>query len=99
MAVYLRKQGYKVNHKRVERLMKKNLSLDQFIHYKNNKKQTFTFKVNKLLKTFKIEKYNDTWFMSIIYVRVLGGFRCRVAVMDAYSKKSLTFLISWIQNV
>jgi putative transposase len=91
MTLVLRKMGYPVSHKRVERLMrqmgiqaiypKKNLSKPNAGH------QKFPY----LLKGLEINCPDQVWATDITYIRLLTGFVYLVAVMDWYSR----YVISW----
>ena len=94
MTAWLRRDGYVVNHKRIERLMgkmgiygicpKRNLSkaLD------DHKKYPY------LLRNLKIERPNQVWCSDITYIRLSTGFVYLVAVMDWFSRYVLSWEIS-----
>lgn len=87
----LKRQGFKVNRKRVKRLMgilgieaiypKPNLSLNGKAH------PVFLY----LLKGLEINRPNQVWGIDITYIRLNGGFVYLTAVMDWYSR----FVVSW----
>lgn len=87
----LRSEGFKVNRKRVKRLMgvmgieaiypKPNLSLNGKPH------PVFPY----LLKGLDIKRPNQVWGIDITYIRLAGGFVYLVAVIDWYSR----FVIDW----
>lgn len=87
----LKKEGVKVNRKRVKRLMgimgieaiypKPNLSLNEKPH------PIFPY----LLKGLNINRSNQVWGIDITYIRLAGGFVYLVAVIDWYSR----FVIDW----
>lgn len=87
----LRREGFKVNRKRVKRLMgvmgieaiypKPNLSLNGKPH------PVFPY----LLKGLDITRPNQVWGIDITYIRLAGGFVYLVAVIDWYSR----FVIDW----
>lgn len=87
----LRREGFKVNRKRIKRLMgimgieaiypKPNLSL-------NGKSHTvFPY----LLKGLDINRPNQVWGIDITYIRLAGGFVYLVAIIDWHSR----FVIDW----
>jgi putative transposase len=94
MRDYLRRQGYKINRKRVQRLMqnmgimsvapKPGTSLGNKAHPK----------YPYLLRDLDITRVNQVWCADITYVRLPGGFVYLVAVMDWYSRKVLSWEIS-----
>ena len=94
MRDYLRRQGYKINRKRVQRLMqnmgimsvapKPGTSLGNKAHPK----------YPYLLRDLDITRVNQVWCADITYVRLPGGFVYLVAVMDWYSRKVLSWRLS-----
>lgn len=93
MRAYLRRSGYQVNHKRIERFMKK-MRLKAVCPARKMTKTDRKYKPINLLKSFRIKKPNDVWFMDITYVRVSGGFGYAAAVVDGYSRKVLSLKVS-----
>ncbi len=91
MTAWLQRQGQKVNHKRVRRLMrlmgleavypKPRLSLSNQAH----KKYPY------LLTTMAIDHPDQVWCADITYIRMLHGFVYLVAIMDWYSR----FVLAW----
>ena len=94
MTAYLRRSGYQVNHKRVERLMKKMRLKAVYPARKTTTKTDTKYKPINLLKSFRIRKLNDVWFMDITYVRISGGFGYAAAVVDGYSRKVLSLKVN-----
>lgn len=94
MRDYLRRQGYKINRKRVQRLMqnmgimsvapKPGTSLGNKAHAK----------YPYLLRGLDITRANQVWCSDITYARLPGGFVYLVAIMDWYSRKVLSWEIS-----
>lgn len=90
----LKKNGHKVNKKRVLRLM--NEIGIQAIYPKpylskpaiNHKKYPY------LLKGLKITHPNHAWASDITYLKINGGYIYLVAIIDIYSRKALTWRIS-----
>ncbi len=86
MTIYLQNLGYKVNHKRVKRLMRK-LGLEA-IYPKPNlskpNKEHLTFPY--LLKDRLIEKPNEVWATDITYIRLQSGFIYLLIIMDWHSR-------------
>lgn len=91
MTEYLKKVGFKVNRKRVQRLMR--LMGIQAIYTKPR-----TSKPNKenkiypyLLRNLNIEKPDQVWCSDITYIPMRKGFLYLVAVMDWHSR----YVVSW----
>ena len=91
---YLRNMGYKINRKRIQRLMrlmqlqvlypKRNLSL------RNHEHRIFPY----LLRNLKISRSNQVWCTDITYIRLEHGYAYLVAVKDWHSKKVLSWELS-----
>jgi putative transposase len=94
MTAYLRRAGYKVNHKRVQRLMHQ-MSL-QAIYPKP--KTSLTGKGHTiypyLLRGLEIARPNQVWSADITYVPMHQGFMYLVAIMDWFSRYVLTWQLS-----
>jgi transposase InsO family protein len=91
MTAHLRRQGYEVNHKRVQRLMRK-MGL-QAIYPKP--RASITAKGHKvypyLLRNLAITRPNQVWSADITHIPMLRGSMYLVAVMDWYSR----YVVSW----
>jgi putative transposase len=91
---HLRNQGWKVNRKRIQRLMalmrirvlfpKINLSR------RNQEHKIYPY----LLKNLEIKRPNQVWCTDITYIRLYHGFVYLVVIMDWYSKKVLAWELS-----
>ena len=82
MTVYLQKLGFKVNHKRVVRLMRK-LGLEAIYPKPNlSKPNKEHLKFPYLLREVNIEYSNQVWATDITYIRLKGGFIYLLAIMD-----------------
>lgn len=91
MRAWLQTQGYQVNHKRVQRLLrlmglqaiyqKPRLSLAASGH------QVYPY----LLGGVSIERVNQVWSTDITYIRLSAGFVYLVAVLDWHSR----YVLSW----
>jgi len=94
MTTCLKRQGYKVNRKRIKRLMgemgleavypKPNLSKGK----KEHKKYPY------LLRDVEITRRDQVWSTDITYIRLKQGFIYLVAVIDWYSRYVLSWEIS-----
>jgi len=90
MTAHLRRKGYKVNRKRVRRLMRKLGIKAIYREPKTSIPPREVPSTQNLVEKLKIERPNQVWYTDITYVRVPGGFCYTVAIMDAYSKKVLS---------
>lgn len=94
LTVWLKNQGYHVNHKRVERLMK--LMGWQTLYRKPNTskpgKRRLIF--NYLLKDLKIDRSNQVWAIDITYVPMRKGFLYLCAIVDLHTRYILNWSIS-----
>lgn len=91
MTAWLRLQGYKVNRKRVQRLMR--LMGIEAIYPKrrisggSEEKRKYPY----LLKGLPIKRADQVWSTDITYIRMNKGFVYLIAIMDWYSR----YVISW----
>jgi putative transposase len=94
MAAWLRTQGYQVNHKRVQRLLR--LMGLEAIYPKPHLsrlgagQQIYPY----LLRGVNIERVNQVWSTDITYIRLLHGFVYLVAILDWFSRYVLAWEIS-----
>lgn len=91
MTVHLQRQGYSVNHKRVQRLMR--LMGIEAIY---PKPRTSVAMVGHrqypyLLRDVAIVRPNQVWSTDITYIPMAQGFMYLVVVMDWYSR----YVLSW----
>lgn len=94
MARYLRRQGYWVNRKRVQRLMQK-MGLMALYQKPNTSKPHPEHKIYPyLLKAVDIREPNQVWCSDVTYIPMRKGFLYLVAVMDWYSRKVLSWRLS-----
>lgn len=91
---YLRNQGWKVNRKRIQRLMSvmriKVLFPRINLSRRNQEHKIYPY----LLKNLEIKRPNQVWCTDITYIRLYHGFVYLVAIMDWYSKKVLAWELS-----
>ena len=94
MRDYLRRQGYKINRKRVQRLMR----LMGLSSIAPKKRTTVINKAHRiypyLLGGLDINRSNQVWCSDITYIRLKGGFAYLTVVMDWYSRYVLSWEIS-----
>lgn len=94
MRDYLRREGWKVNRKRVQRLMQI-MGLKSVAPGPNTSKAAPGHKIYPyLLKGLAIERPNQVWCTDITYIRMRKGFVYLVAVMDWSSRKVLSWEVS-----
>jgi len=94
MARYLKRQGYWINRKRVQRLMTK-MGLMAIYQKPNTSRPHPEHKIYPyLLKGIDIRKSNHVWCADITYIPMRRGFLYLVAVMDWYSRKVLSWRLS-----
>ncbi|MBI5236766.1 MAG: IS3 family transposase, partial [Deltaproteobacteria bacterium] len=91
MTAWLKRQGYKVNRKRIRRLMRL-MGLEAVYPKpwltkpaKDHKKYPY------LLRDVVIERPDHVWSTDITYIRLKQGFIYLVAVMDWHSR----YVLSW----
>jgi len=90
----LRRQGWLVNRKRVQRLMRK-MGLVSVAPKPGLSKPAPGHKIYPyLLRNLAVTRPNQVWCSDITYIRLRGGFVYLVAVMDWYSRKVLSWELS-----
>lgn len=95
MTIYLQRQGYPINHKRVQRLMQ--LMGLQAVYPKKKRPNgpTEAHKVYPyLLRDLPITQPNQVWSADITYVPMPHGFMYLVAVIDWFSRYVLAWQLS-----
>jgi putative transposase len=94
MRNHLRRQGYKVNRKRVQRLMRL-MGLEAIYPKRRTSRPHPDHKVYPyLLRDLKINCPNQVWAADITYIPMSKGFMYLVAVMDWHSRKVLSWRLS-----
>ena len=94
MRRYLRRNGYKVNRKRVQRLMRK-MGIRSVAPGPNTSRPQPEHKIYPyLLRDLAINRANQVWCTDITYIHLDGGFVYLVAIMDWYSRKVLSWEVS-----
>ena len=94
MRNHLRRQGYKINRKRVQRLMRL-MGLEAIYPKPKTSRPHPQHKVYPyLLKSMIINRPNQVWTADITYIPMSKGFMYLVAIMDWYSRKVLSFKLS-----
>lgn len=94
MAVYLQNLGFRVNHKRVRRLMRK-LGLEAIYPKPNLSKPgkdhlTYPY----LLKEVAIDYSDQVWATDLTYIRIGSGFVYLLVIMDWHSRLVIEMEVS-----
>lgn len=92
MTAVLKREGFLVNHKRIERLMRVMGLCAVYPKPKTSRSLPEHQKYPYLLRNLLIERANQVWASDITYIRMSNGFLYLVAVMDWYSR----FVLSWM---
>jgi len=94
MRDFLQRKGYKINRKRVQRLMRL-MGLESIAP---KKRMSVADKAHKiypyLLRGLEINYCNQVWCSDLTYIRLRGGFVYLTVVMDWYSRYVLSWEIS-----
>ena len=91
---YLRNEGYKMNRKRLQRLMRK-MGISVIYPQKKLSTPHPDYKIYPyLLRGLDINRPNQVWCTDITYIRLKHGFVYLAAVMDWYSRKILSWELS-----
>ena len=94
MRNYLRRLGYNINRKRVQRLMRL-MGLEAIYPKPKTSKPHPEHKIYPyLLRGLKIDHPNQVWAADITYIPLARGFMYLVAVIDWYSRKVLSWRVS-----
>ncbi len=94
MVRHLKRTGYRVNRKRIRRLMRR-MGLEAIYQKPNTSKPHPGHKVYPyLLGGVDIVRPNQLWCADITYIPMRRGFLYLVAVMDWYSRKVLSWRLS-----
>lgn len=94
MTLYLQKEGYQVNHKRIRRLMRK-MGIQAIYPKPKTSQAAEGHKIYPyLLRNLEITRVNQVWSSDITYVPLHRGFMYLVAVIDWYSRYVLAWQLS-----
>ena len=94
MTVYVRQQGYQVNHKRIQRLMQK-MGIQALYPKPSLSKSQPGHKIYPyLLRDREVLHPNQVWSTDITYIPLRSGFMYLVAVIDWYSRYVLAWRLS-----
>lgn len=91
MAVFLNLQGYLVNRKRIQRLMRL-MGIQALYPSPKTSIRAVDHQIYPyLLRNVQIGRTNQVWSADITYIPLEGGFMYLVAIIDWYSR----FILSW----
>jgi putative transposase len=91
MTAYLRRQGYDINHKRVQRLMRL-MGLQAICPKRRTSVPAAGQRVYPyLLRNVTIVRPGQVWSADVTYVRMRQGFMYLVAIIDWYSR----YVVAW----
>lgn len=94
MVNHLRRLGYRVNRKRIQRLMRI-MGLEAIYPRPRTSRPHPEHKVYPyLLRDLTIDRPDQVWSADITYIPMSRGFMYLVAVMDWYSRKVLSWRVS-----
>ena len=94
MTAWLRQEGYMVNRKRVQRLMRL-MGIEAIYQKPNTSKPHPEHRIYPyLLRGVTIDRPNQVWATDISYIPMPRGFLYLVAIMDWYSRKVLSWRLS-----
>jgi putative transposase len=92
----LKRQGWNVNRKRIQRIMRENSLLHvvkrKFI--KTTDSDHPYRRYSNLVKDFKPTGPNQLWVSDITYIRILTGFVYLAVILDAFSRKVIGYALS-----
>ena len=92
--VELRKKGFHVNHKKVQRLLQeagiKAIYPGKKTSIKNAAHKIFPY----LLRGMNIERPNQAWQVDITYIKIRGGWLYLVCLIDVFSRKIMGWNLS-----
>jgi len=92
----LRREGYKINHKRVARLMREqSLQCQVKRRWVKSTDSDHGYRIYpNLIKELKITGRNQVWVADITYIRIMTGFLYLAVVLDLFSRKVIGWALS-----
>jgi putative transposase len=92
----LRREGWKVNHKRVARLMREqSLQCQIKRRWVKTTDSDHGFRIYpNWVKGLGVERLNQVWVADITYIRILTGFLYLAVVLDLFSRKVIGWALS-----
>ena len=94
MVVFLGRQGHVINRKRVQRLMRRMALAGMASGPATSQPHPAHPIYPYLLRGVKVTRPGQVWSTDITYIRLARGFVYRVAVIDGYSRRVLSWRIS-----
>jgi putative transposase len=91
LLIILSSLGYKINRKRLRRLMKLVCWQTLYQKPKTTNADKTSYKYPYLLKDLKIEHPNQVWAIDITYLPLRNGFMYLFAIIDIYSR----YIVAW----
>lgn len=91
LTAFLNNEGFRVNSKRVRRLMKLMNWRTIFREPRTTVCNKSDYKYPYLLRGLKVEKPNQVWSMDITYIPMRQGFMYLAAIIDLHSR----YVINW----
>jgi putative transposase len=91
LLVHLTIQGYKINPKRLRRLMRLQGWQTIYTTPKTTKSDPTAYKYPYLLKDLKIDRKNQAWEIDITYIPMKKGFMYLCAIIDVHTR----FIVGW----
>jgi transposase InsO family protein len=92
----LRREGYKINHKRVARLMREqSLQCQVKRRWVKTTDSDHGYRIYpNLIKEVKLTGRNQVWVADITYIRIMTGFLYLAVVLDLFSRKVIGWAFS-----
>ena len=88
-------KGYRVNHKRIERLYYDVMGLRAVMPGRHTSKRNKAHKIYPyLLRNLKVERSNQVWATDITYIPMQKGFMYLTAIIDLHSRYVLSWSVS-----
>lgn len=92
----LRREGWKINHKRVARIMREqSLQCQVKRRWVKTTDSDHSYRIYpNLVKGFALKRRNQVWVADITYIRILTGFLYLAVVLDLFSRKVIGWALS-----
>ena len=93
---HLRREGFKINHKRVSRIMREeSLQCQVKRHWVKTTDSDHPYRVYpNLVKGVTVTRPNEVWVADITYIRILTGFLYLAVILDLFSRKVIGWALS-----